>query len=67
MLHDGRLVLEKVVEAAAAVKTKSKPGQENDEQAVESMKTYANSTKWMSKETLSTFLLEKVCRLPHSV
>ena len=62
MLHDGRQILEKVVEEAAAMKNKSKPvdGQDHDEQAIESMKTYVNSTKWMSKESLSAFLLEKV-------
>ena len=65
MLHDGRQILEKVVEEAAAMKNKSKPvdGQDNDEQAIESMKTYVNSTKWMSKESLSAFLLEKVCHV----
>ena len=62
MLHDGRQILEKVVEEAAAMKNKSKPvdRQDHDEQAIESMRTYVNSTKWMSKESLSAFLLEKV-------
>ena len=69
ILHDGRAMLERVVETAAAAKAERKSAASssdesvNDrERAIEGMKVFVSSTRWMSKDTLKTQLLEKVCR-----
>ena len=69
ILHDGRAMLERVVETAAAAKAERKSAASssdesvNDrERAIEGMKVFVNSTRWMSKDTLRALLLEKVCR-----
>jgi len=66
LLHDGRLALEQVAEAAAQPRQRRSKGSEEDdeaknqEQLAESMKAFVNSTKWMSQDSLKALLLEKI-------
>jgi len=64
ILHDGRALLERVVETAAAERKSAASSSDesvNDrERAIEGMKVFVNSTRWMSKDTLRALLLEKV-------
>ena len=73
LLHDGRLALEQVAEAAAQPRQRRSKGSEEDdeaknqEQLAESMKAFVNSTKWMSQDSLKALLLEKVRFIVNSI
>lgn len=67
VLHDGRIVLEQVVEAAGNRRDQSKNDDDakSHEQNVESMKAFVNSTKWMSVDSMRAMFLEKVSEAEH--
>jgi len=63
LLYDGRILLEKVMDAAAVPSRKrNREGEEEEEvdSAAMAMEVYVSSTKWITKEALSAKLIEKV-------
>lgn len=65
VLHDGRILLEKVAEAATVARVKSSRKQAEDEDTKEEsdaarMSVYLSSSKWISKEEFNAKLIEKL-------